>query len=87
MTETKTAPPGPAKKHSAFVQVVYRKLGETLDLAGKAVAGVGGFGSLATVHHLAEVDWARMIVGLTVGGALVVPGIYFQAKAEETARV
>ena len=50
MTDTKTEPPPPAKKHTAFAQVIYRKIDETGDLAGKALVGVGGFGALATVH-------------------------------------
>ena len=87
MTETKTRPPPPAKKHSAFAQVIYRKIGETGDLAGKALVGVGGFGALATVHKLADVQWSRLVAGLVTGGVAIGIGIYLQAKAEETINV
>ena len=72
------------KKHSAFAQVVFRKLGETLDLGGKAVVGLGGLGSVFKAHGLADIDWPRLLAGLTLGGVVVALGIYLQAKAEET---
>ena len=84
MSDVKTGPPGPPKKHTPFVQVVYRKAGESLDLAGKAIVGIGGFGSLATAHHLADVNWRRLGLSLIDGGIFIASGIYGQAKAEET---
>ncbi|WP_174301039.1 hypothetical protein [Caulobacter sp. S45] len=75
---------GKPKKHSAFAQVVFRKPGETLDLGGKAIVGLGGLGSVIKAGGLSSVDWPRSLAGLVVGGAVVALGIYLQAKAEET---
>jgi hypothetical protein len=84
MTEASAPEAAKPKKHSPFAQVIFRKLGETLDLGGKAVAGLGGFGLIAKAHQLGDVDWLRLVVGLILGGAVVALGIYLQAKAEET---
>ena len=72
------------KKHSAFAQVVFRRFGEAFDLGGKAVVGLAGFGSAFKARHFVDVDWPHLLVGLAVGGAFLAPGIYLQAKAEET---
>ena len=45
--------PAPAKTHMAFVQVVYRKTGEALDLAGKGVFGLSGLSLFVTGAHQA----------------------------------
>ena len=78
---TETAPP---KRHSAFAQVVFRKLGESLDLGGKTIVGLGGAGPLFKAHGFVDMDWPRLLTWLVVGGAIVALGIYLQAKAEET---
>jgi hypothetical protein len=70
------------KKHSAFYQVVFRKTGEAFDLGGKALIGLSGLGSL--LQGAARVDWVGLGGRACVGGVFLAPGIYLQAKAEET---
>ena len=72
------------KKHSPFMQVVFRKSGESLDLAGKALLALSGAGSLLQAHGAPALDWRRVALGLIVGSGFVAVGIYLQAKAEET---
>ena len=72
------------KEHSPFVQVVFRRSGETADLAGKALLGFGGFKSVAQAHRWTDLDWPRLLVVISCGGLAIGVGIYLQAKAEET---
>ena len=84
MAEANVTEAAKPKRHSAFVQVVFRKFGEAFDLGGKAVIGLAGFGSMFKVSRFADVDWPHLLTGLVVGGAFLAFGIYLQAKAEET---
>ena len=72
------------KKHSPFTQVIFRKSGEAADLAGKALIGFSGVGSLLQVQKTAHMDWFGLIFRAAVGVAFLALGIYLQAKAEET---
>ena len=84
MAEANVTEAAKPKRHSAFVQVVFRKFGEAFDPGGKAVVGLAGFGSVFKARRFADIDWSHLLAGLVVGGAILGLGIYLQAKAEET---
>ena len=83
MAEASASEVAKPKKHSAFVQTVFRKSGETLDLGGKALIGISGLGP-ALKGGLAHIDSALLLTAISGGSVAIAAGIYLQAKAEET---
>ena len=72
------------KKHSPFIQTLFRKSGEATDLGGKALIGLSGLSHVLGDHSFQHLDWRWFGSVVVVGGAMVILGIYLQAKAEET---
>ncbi len=72
----------PGKYYAPIYKKLISKVGETIDLAGKAIIGFAAItakpGHLGDLASISTGQWTLF----AVGGVVVAVGIYFQAEAE-----